>query len=33
LLDETVAILADEADLQEGVLKAATKESGNTNGK
>ncbi|MGO6737674.1 carboxy terminal-processing peptidase [Rhizobium ruizarguesonis] len=33
LLDETVAILADETDLQQGALKAATKESGNTNGK
>jgi carboxyl-terminal processing protease len=33
LLDEAATILADEADLQEGVLKAATKESGNTNGK
>lgn len=33
LLDEAAAILADEADLQQGVLKAATKQSGNTNGK
>ncbi|MGO6679236.1 carboxy terminal-processing peptidase [Rhizobium leguminosarum] len=33
LLDEAAAIVADEADLQQGVLKAATKQSGNTNGK
>ncbi|WP_429810360.1 carboxy terminal-processing peptidase [Ensifer sp. B1-9] len=33
LLDEAAAILADEADLQEGGLKAATKRSGNANGK
>lgn len=33
LLDEAAAILADEADLQEGGLKAATKQSGNTDGK
>ncbi|EJC64234.1 carboxy terminal-processing peptidase [Rhizobium sp. 1AS11] len=33
LLDEAAAILADEADLQQGVLNAATKQSGNTNGK
>ncbi|MDU0305735.1 carboxy terminal-processing peptidase [Rhizobium sp. 10PS4] len=33
LLDEAAAILADQADLQEGVLKAAIKQTGNTNGK
>ncbi|MBY3048571.1 carboxy terminal-processing peptidase [Rhizobium laguerreae] len=33
LLDEAAAIVADEADLQQGVLKAATKQSGSTNGK
>ncbi|TBY10412.1 carboxy terminal-processing peptidase [Rhizobium laguerreae] len=33
LLNEAAAILADEADLQEGVLKAAAKQSGNTDGK
>ncbi|CDM61908.1 MULTISPECIES: carboxy terminal-processing peptidase [Rhizobium] len=33
LLDEAATILADEAVLQEGVLKAATKQSGNTDGK
>lgn len=33
LLNEAAAILADEADLQEGVLKAATKQSGNKDGK
>ncbi|MBY3382738.1 carboxy terminal-processing peptidase [Rhizobium laguerreae] len=33
LLDEAAAILADEADLQQGTLKAATKQTGNTNGK
>lgn len=33
LLDEAAAILADETDLQEGVPKAATKQSGNTDGK
>ncbi|MBY3343286.1 carboxy terminal-processing peptidase [Rhizobium laguerreae] len=33
LLDEAAAILADEADLREGVLKAAIKQTGNTNGK
>ncbi|MGF6177233.1 carboxy terminal-processing peptidase [Ensifer sp. 4252] len=33
LLDEAAAILADQADLQQGVLKAATKQSGNTDGK
>ena len=33
LLNEAAAILADEADLQEGVLKATTKQSGNTDGK
>ncbi|OCP15098.1 carboxy terminal-processing peptidase [Ensifer sp. LC163] len=32
LLDEAAAILADEADLQQGVLKAATKQSENTDG-
>ncbi|MBY5787766.1 carboxy terminal-processing peptidase [Rhizobium leguminosarum] len=33
LLNEAAAILADEADLREGVLKAAAKQSGNTDGK
>ncbi|WP_454855002.1 carboxy terminal-processing peptidase [Rhizobium binxianense] len=33
LLNEAAAILADEADLQEGGLKAATKQSGSTDGK
>ncbi|MBP1884536.1 carboxy terminal-processing peptidase [Sinorhizobium mexicanum] len=33
LLHEAAAILADEADLQGGVLKAATKQSGNKAGK
>ncbi|MBY5641651.1 carboxy terminal-processing peptidase [Rhizobium leguminosarum] len=33
LLDEAAAILADQADLQEGVLKAAIKQTGNTIGK
>ncbi|MBY5664328.1 carboxy terminal-processing peptidase [Rhizobium leguminosarum] len=33
LLDEAAAILADQAELQEGVLKAAIKQTGNTNGK
>jgi len=33
LLDEAGAILADESDLHEGVLKAATKQSGNTDRK
>jgi carboxyl-terminal processing protease len=33
LLDEAAAILADEADLQEGVVKAATGQSENTEGK
>ncbi len=33
LLNEAAAILADEADLQKGVLRAATKQSGDTNGK
>jgi carboxyl-terminal processing protease len=32
LLKEAAAILADEADLQEGAPKAATQQSGNTNG-
>jgi carboxyl-terminal processing protease len=30
LLNEAAAILADEADLQKGVLRAATKQSGDT---
>jgi carboxyl-terminal processing protease len=33
LLNEAAAILADEADLQRGVPKAATQQSGNTDGK
>jgi len=33
LLNEAAAILADEADLQKGVLRAATKQSGDTNRK
>lgn len=33
LLNEAAAILADEADLREGVLKATTKQSGDTDGK
>ncbi|WP_457584978.1 carboxy terminal-processing peptidase [Ensifer canadensis] len=33
LLDEAAAILADEADLQEGALKAAARQSGKTDGK
>ncbi len=33
LLNEAAAIVADEADLQQGALKAATKQSGNTNSK
>jgi len=33
LLNEASAILADVADLQEGVLRAATKQSGDTVGK
>ncbi len=33
LLNEAAAIVADEADLQQGALKAATKQSGNTNAK
>ncbi|MGO4568562.1 carboxy terminal-processing peptidase [Rhizobium sp. 2YAF20] len=33
LLNEAASVLADEADLQEDVPKAATHQSGNTNGK
>ncbi|MBP2448865.1 carboxyl-terminal processing protease [Rhizobium leguminosarum] len=33
LLDEATAILADEVDLQDGVLNAATKPAGKTDGK
>jgi carboxyl-terminal processing protease len=33
VLNEAASIVADEADLQAGVLKAATQRSGNTDGK